>query len=238
MIARRDLLISAACLAAAGAAYAMKPRRHVSLLGDRQLADIIPTKFGDWTSQDVGDPLAINGPGTLSAKIYNQLITRLYVNPVTSVEIMTLFAYGSQQTDELQLHRPEICYPAFGFALTRNEPVQVPLGGGVAIPARRLMAKNDEGQEGVIYWSRIGEYLPESSPEQRADHLRISMRGIIADGLLSRFSTSTPDPTDAWRELQSFIPALVTAVAPEWRKVLIGTDRARSLASVRAPPAV
>jgi EpsI family protein len=233
VIARRDLLISSACLAAAGVAYALKPRRNVSLLGSRPLADVIPSSFGDWTSQDVGDPLAINGPGTLTARLYNQLITRLYVNPVRSVQVMALFAYGSQQTDDLQLHRPEICYPAFGFALTRNEQVAVPLGGGVTIPARRLMAESSEGREGVIYWSRIGEYLPASSPQQRADHLRISMEGIIADGLLSRFSTSASDANEAWRELENFIPALVSAVPAPWRKVLIGTQRATSLAAVR-----
>ena len=237
VIARRDLLISSACLAAAGVAYALKPRRNVSLLGEQQLADIIPASFGDWTSQDVGDPLAINGPGTLSAKIYNQLITRLYVNPVTGVKVMALFAYGGQQTDELQLHRPEICYPAFGFALTKNEAIELPVGGGVAIPARRLMAVNAEGSEGVIYWTRLGEYLPNSSPQQRADHLKISMQGIIADGILSRFSTAASTATDSWRELESFIPALMTAVAPQWRKVLIGEHRAAQLAAPHPTPA-
>jgi hypothetical protein len=99
------------------------------------------------------------------------------------------------------------------------------------------MAQNNEGRESVVYWSRIGEYLPASSPQQRIDHLRISMEGIIADGLLSRFSTSGSDPSNAWKALQDFIPALVSAVAPSWRKVLIGTDRAASLAALRSTPA-
>ena len=29
-----------------------------------KLADAVPAVFGDWTSQDMGDPLAVNGKGT------------------------------------------------------------------------------------------------------------------------------------------------------------------------------
>jgi EpsI family protein len=147
---------------------------------------------------------------------------------------MTLLAYGGQQTDDLQLHRPEICYPAFGFALTRNEAINLPIVDGVGVPARRLIAQSDDQKESVIYWSRIGEYLPTSSAQQREDRLRISLAGVVPDGLLSRFSTVTDDPADAWKVLETFIPALIRAVPAKYRKVLIGTERARSMMQVSA----
>jgi EpsI family protein len=234
MIARRELLLGGACVATALGATALKPRRLVPLLKSGSMAEIVPATFGAWRSEDVGDPLAINGPGTLSAKLYNQLVTRIYTNDQTSAQVMMLLAYGGQQTDELQLHRPEVCYPAFGFTLVRNEPMTLPVAAGVDLPARRLIANGEDRQESVVYWSRMGEFFPDSSGEQREDRLRIAMQGIIPDGLLSRFSTVVADPTDAWREIEAFVPALVAAIAPNYRKVLIGTERGDKMSAIKA----
>jgi EpsI family protein len=223
MTSRRDLLIGAACVAAAVGADVFRPHRSVALLHGAKLAEVVPATFGEWRSEDVGDPLAINGPGTLSAKLYNELVTRVYRN-AKGQEIMMLLAYGGQQTDELQLHRPEVCYPAFGFALVQNQPVMVPLASRVGLPARRLLATKDERKESVIYWTRMGEFLPTSSGQQREDRFRIAAQGIIPDGLLARFSTVAGSQDNAWVELESFIPELLRAIAPGQRKVLVGTS--------------
>lgn len=223
---RRDLLVGAACLAAGGGAYALKPRRNVTLLGEDELADVVPPTFGAWVSEDVGDPLAINGPGTLSAKLYNQLLVRNYRNDATGTSVLMLLAYGGRQTDELQLHRPEICYPAFGFELLRNEPTELVLTRNVEVPARRLIADNGQRRESVVYWSRMGEFLPASAGEQREARLKTAMSGIIPDGLLCRFSATPADRRDDWAEINGFVPQLVAAITPKFRKVLIGTERA------------
>lgn len=232
MTRRRDLVMGLACLAGAAAAYQLRPRTQVTLLGDAKLADIIPRSFGPWDSEDAGDPMAVNGPGTLSAKLYNQLLVRVYRNTETGDQLLALLAYGGRQTDELQLHRPEVCYPAFGFSLTTNEPVDVPLGPGVTLPARRLMAENDGRLESVVYWSRMGEFLPRDGSEQRGDRLRVAMQGIIPDGLLCRFSAPPPETGGAWSGILSFLPAFVVAIPPEFRKVLVGTERAQALAGI------
>lgn len=230
VIARRDIIIGAACAAAAAAGTALKPRRHVSLLAEGEsLSDIVPAKFGAWRSEDVGDPMAINGPETLSARLYNQLVSRAYVNDETQASVLMLLAYGGQQTDELQLHRPEVCYPAFGFTLLKNEETTLDLAKGVAVPARRILADGNSRKEGVIYWTRMGEYLPASGGQQREDRFRIALQGIIPDGLLSRFSTVTSGSDNAWDNLESFVGALVAAVPAKHRKVLIGTERANAL---------
>ncbi len=232
MIARRDLLMGAACLAAAGGSYMLRPKRNVALLGKAKLTDIVPSTFGAWRSEDIGDPLAINGPGTLSAKLYNQLLVRSYVNEAEGSQVMMLMAYGGEQTDELQLHRPEVCYPAFGFELLTNEPEDLRLPAGVTIPARRLLAQGENSREGVIYWTRIGEALPRDGGEQRSARLDISLQGIIPDGLLTRFSAPASNSSGAWDEIESFVPQLITAIAPAWRKVLIGSERARAMNTV------
>jgi EpsI family protein len=229
VISRRNVIIGLGCAASAGTAYAMTPRKRVSLMGPRQLDDLVPTEFGDWVSRDVGDALALNSPDSLSAKLYAQLVTRLYTNRATGEEIVMLMAYGANQTDSLQLHRPEVCYPAFGYKLVRNEAVNVPLPGAVTIPARQLAAEGNGRQESVLYWTRIGEYLPTSGEEQRRDRLVTAFRGVIPDGVLMRFSTLADSPGGDWGQLKSFVAELVLAVTPDGRPVLIGTERSRAL---------
>jgi len=51
-------------------------------------------------------------------KLYSQILNRVYVN-ATGYRIMLLLAYGSDQHGSLQADKPEVCYPAQGFALQR-----------------------------------------------------------------------------------------------------------------------
>ncbi|MBS0363287.1 MAG: EpsI family protein [Proteobacteria bacterium] len=229
MMERRDFLLGAACLAGAAGGVALKPHHEVKLLKSGKVADLVPAKFGDWTSEDVGDPYAINGPGTLSAKLYNELITRQYVNEKAQAAVLMLLAYGGKQSDELQLHRPEVCYPAFGYALVRNEPVSLPVGKGVTIPARRLAAVQDDRHESIIYWSRMGEALPQTGPQQRAARLEIGLKGIVPDGILCRFSTAGDDLDRSWASINGFVADLLGAIAVDKRNVLIGDQRANAL---------
>lgn len=229
MLLRRDLLIGAGCAVAAGAGAALKPRRHVSLLGEHEtLASIIPTNFDGWRSEDVGDPMAINARGNTLERLYTQMVTRLYINDEVRASVLMLLAYGGSQTDELQLHRPEVCYPAFGFSLLKNEVTALSIGRGVNLPGRRILADNGERREYVTYWTRMGEYLPVSGGQQREDRFRIAMHGVIPDGLLSRFSM-TSDAPGAWGEIETFVAALVKAVPVQHRRVLIGTERANAM---------
>jgi EpsI family protein len=235
MIARRDLLLGAACLAGAAGGAALKPRREVKLLKSGKVADLVPATFGGWTSEDVGDPYAINGKGTLSAKLYNELLVRQYTNQAAQSAVLVLLAYGGKQSDELQLHRPEVCYPAFGYALVSNEPLSLPVGEGVTVPARRLAAEQDDRRESIIYWSRMGELLPQSAAQQRAARLQIGMQGIVPDGLLCRFSMAGESAPQNWQKIDAFVIEMLGAIAPDKRNVLIGDERAKLLAKA-APP--
>jgi EpsI family protein len=224
---RRALFAGALCVGAAAAAQGLKPHRYISLLQSAKLDDLVPRRFGAWTSEDVGDPLAINGPGTLSSKLYNQLVTRAYMDD-RGPAILMLLAHGERQSDELQLHRPEICYPAFGYALLRNEPAAVQLTGQIGVPARRLVAKSPSSEQSVVYWTRLGENFPVSFNEQRTARFKDTLEGIIPDGILCRFSIA--DATSAaWPRLGEFVRGLVAATGQQGRRVLIGTERSRDL---------
>lgn len=229
MIRRRDLIIAAACLASTGAAYALEPRRRISLVRDTKLDDIIPRQVGDWSSRDVSDLVQPREPDSLASRLYGETVGRVYRQSSTGVEIMMLAAHGDAETNELQLHRPESCYPAVGFRITANQPVRLPLSPGVLLPGRKLVAEAPGRRESIVYWSRLGEYLPIDSMEQRIDRIRTALRGIVSDGLLMRFSAVGPDPAGLFPRLESFIPPLVHAVRPDQRPALIGTELANAL---------
>ena len=234
MTTRRNLLIGALCAASAGAAYQLTPRRKVSLVGSAKLEQVVPATFGDWSSTDVGDPVALNTEDSLSAKIYNQLVTRLYVNRVTGQQVMMLLAYGATQTDDLQIHRPEVCYPAFGYDIVDSRNIALPVAGSVSLPARQMLARKATGAEAIVYWSRIGETLPQDGKQQRSDKLEAALSGYIPDGILCRFSCFQPETAV---DVRAFIVQLLLAVAPDKRQMLIGTARAQALRGVAAPAA-
>ena len=230
---RRDLILGAACVLGAGAALALKPRRKVSLLPPgKKLADILPGSFGDWTSRDVSDLYAPETPDSLEARLYGETVGRFYSQRSTNIEIMMLIAHGDSQSNELQLHRPEVCYPAFGFSLVESHPIQLSIAKAVTLPGRRLIARSTQQQQSVIYWTRLGEYFPVGVTEQRLERLNTAMHRYIPDGLLARFSVAGTDIAPAFQTLKSFISELVMRVASNQRVVLVGTARARALSAI------
>jgi len=44
--------------------------------------------------------------------------------------VMLFASHGSKQSDALQLHRPEACYPSIGFTMKGRELVDLPVGNG------------------------------------------------------------------------------------------------------------
>lgn len=231
MIARRDFIVGAACLAGAGGAQALRPRRRTELIGSAKLEDITPRNFGQWRQIHVGDVIQPRTEGSLSAELYSQLIGRVYQNTAGNY-VMLAIAYGSTQSDLLQLHRPETCYPAFGFDISRS--ILGYIGAGAArVPTRSLMARAPGRIENVTYWTRIGEYLPRTQAEQREDKLRISLDGIIPDGILVRASSIGGDWERGVALNRQFLSEFVLAMDPKYRPVFVGTRLASQIGSAQ-----
>ncbi|MFM7028910.1 MAG: exosortase-associated protein EpsI, V-type [Chakrabartia sp.] len=218
---RRAFLIGGACLASAAGATALRPRERVSLMGNLKLEDAIPRQFAGWSRYDSNQIVTPESEDSLSRQLYSQSVARLYVRDDDRF-VMMLIAYGDTQSDTLQLHRPEVCYPAFGMEIVANRPARIALAPHVAIPGRDLVARSAERQEFVTYWTRIGEALPASGAAQRSAKLRDAFAGRIPDGVLARFSTLGAAAGPAFETNRAFIADLMAALHPAARRALAG----------------
>jgi EpsI family protein len=170
--------------------------------------------------------LDAKGEGSLMNKLYGQTVERIYQNTRTQSEIMMLFAYGDTQSNDLQLHRPEVCYPAFGFEIVSAKLISIPLSPGFALPAKMLVAHSPSRDETIVYWSRLGNFLPTNGGEQRLDRLKTTIGGFVADGLLARLSMATGDNFNAVIQISSFISELFSLVPRARLPALIGAQAA------------
>lgn len=229
MIDRRDMLFAGACAVALGGAEWLRPRRQLNLLGAHDLTTAVPTHFDGWESQNGGGVILPQDAGSLAARLYAKQIARNYARDDGSSPMLLAIAYGAQQSDELQLHRPEICYPAVGFTITMRRPVDVQVSRRAGIPAVALTAVAEQRTEDIVYWTRLGEYLPRSASEQRRDRLETSLRGYVGDGVLVRASTIRQGDTPQHGAVARFLGELVLATQSDVRKALIGTARADAL---------
>jgi EpsI family protein len=217
---RRDMIFGGLAAATAATAYARKPRTNLQLIGKDQLNAIVPPQIGAWRENDSG-ALVLPPPDQLAQLLYDQQVARTYVAD-DKLPVMLLMAYGSSQGGMLQIHRPEVCYPAAGFTLSTTRELAWQWAPGRSIPVRRFSARSDTRVEHVLYWTRIGNDLPVSWVEQRVAVMRASLMGVIPDGLLVRLSAASEDAAQAEQMVEQFARTLLADISPQGRKQLIG----------------
>jgi EpsI family protein len=217
---RRDLLVGGAALAAAGVAVARMPHAPMLLIGKDQLDKIVPLHIGDW-SYETASGLVLPPPDQLARLLYDQQLTRTYSSP-TQLPVMLLMAYGSSQGGMLQIHRPEICYPASGFQLTETRVTSVPLDPRRSVASRSFVAHSDTRNEQVLYWTRIGDDLPTSWTAQRIAVVRSNLAGRIPDGLLVRVSVVADDIERSQQTLKLFVRQMLAEMPLATQRMLIG----------------
>lgn len=218
-LSRRQTLIGGAFLAAAVAGLALRPHRMENLLGRAKLDDLVPRRIGPWRFDTVSG-LVLPPADQMRDSLYSQLLTRTYVRDGGSDAVMLLIAYSGAQDGTVQVHRPEVCYPASGYRLTRLEPHTVPIAPGVAVPARAIAAETDVRREQLIYWTRLGGHFPTRWADQHLAVAEENFAGVIPDGVLVRVSSTAPG--DRTASLDGFARDLFRAVGPRMRQVLLG----------------
>ena len=221
-ISLKHLVIGLAMFAAAGMAVALKPVTYTANSVQKiDLESLIPRQFGDWKIDATIAPLIANPEHeAIIQTIYDQTLTRTYVN-TKGDRIMLSIAYGGDQSDRMQVHKPEACYPAQGFQILKKANDVFKTGGG-EIPVRRLVATMGPRIEPITYWSTIGDTVAVNDIKWKLQQLKFGLTGKIPDGLLFRVSSIRADEQAAYAMQDAFTRDLLRALSPEGRKRIVG----------------
>ncbi|MDT8992591.1 EpsI family protein [Curvibacter sp. APW13] len=204
-------------------ALLLQPRLNIS---DRRpeviLAELIPTNIHGWTllpdaTAQVIDP---QQQQTIE-RTYSQTLSRTYVNQ-QGYRIMLSVVYGKTQRGNLQLHHPEICYPAQGFEVLTNTTsvFSTPMG---TIPVRQLQTRLSASRvEPVSYWAMVGDEVVLGSAQRKLVEIRHGLSGFTTDGLLFRISSIDSNTPRAFERQQNFVQQMLYAMPKDARRQLAG----------------
>lgn len=199
------------------------------------LAALIPERFGDWTAEPQPGtqvllvPDALDDPAAAQDASYDDVLMRTY-RRVDGTRIMAAFAYGRRQTQEVKIHRPELCYYAQGFEVRSLGLRDVQLSPTMKLGVPTLVTQNRARTEVVTYWIRLGDHLASSAWDMRAQILRDGLGGRVPDGLLVRASSLAAAEAEVGRELthqETFLRDLYAAVPAATQRFLTGSAGAR-----------
>jgi len=213
------IVVTALMVGSALAAPLLKPVRAEGPVP--MLEALVPEAFGDWSI----DPSIVPVAPTADVKsklerIYNQTVSRTYVNSAGEYMMLTV-AYGGDQSDALKAHRQEVCYTAQGFTIHGLHSDSLAVQGN-RIPVTRMLAVRDDRSEPVTYWFTMGDRVVRGRAERLAMQLREGFRGRIPDGMLVRVSSISGDTGAAYGAQQAFIAQLLAAMPAEQRVRLAG----------------
>lgn len=213
-------------LAGSVLASTLRPTRLMSeSQGVPKLENLFPTAFGDWRV-DTNLPVILPAPDVQAQlnKIYNEVIARTYANK-DGQRVMLSVAYGGDQSDATSAHRPEVCYPAQGFAITDNFGDTLHVAGR-DIPVRRLMSRLSGRSEPITYWIVVGNQVVTTGIGQKLAQMRYGLRNIIADGILVRVSSIDNDMHEGHQLQSRFVVDLGAALDGEGATRVLGECKA------------
>ncbi len=211
----KNFVLVTLMVAASGLAIAMRPTQKIADMGPPvKLETMIPKAFGEWREEPQNQTLIVDPQQQETInRIYTETLSRTYINP-EGYRVMLSIAYGTDQGDAKQAHRPEVCYPSQGFVIKDKYQDQLTTING-SIPVKRLQTQLGQRHEPVTYWMTVGDRVVLGGLEKKAVEVTYGIRGNIPDGLLFRVSSIDPTPATAFRAHNSFINQLLKEMTPE-----------------------
>lgn len=213
----------AATVVCATAAVAMVPRAGVAeMTNDQSLETLFPNEFGSWKIDPTVIPVE---PGAelrqTIAETYDQTLSRTYVN-AQGYRVMLSVAYGGRRNQGMDLHRPEVCYPAQGLAI-RSETRETTFDfERQPLALKRLVAGAGARNEPISYWLVIGRSVASFGYGHRLALLKYGLTGHVPDGLLVRVSSIDDDASQAYSQQDVFLHDMLKALTPEFRRRVLG----------------
>jgi EpsI family protein len=216
------LLIGLALFVAAAVGVTLKPTKHTAdQVPAIDLETMIPNKFREWNLDESIVPIKVSPD--VQAKlneIYVQTLSRTYVN-MKGQRVMLSIAYGRDQSDSMQVHKPEVCYPSQGLPIIKNNDGLLKIQTG-NIPVRRLVAQQDNRYEPITYWIRMGDVAAVGSLQQKLAKMTYTLTGKIPDGLLFRVSTVGMMDDESYRLQDTFVNDLLGSLDSRTFAFLVG----------------
>ena len=209
-------------LAASGLALALRPTDKIAAHDPSlDLETIVPLEFGDWRAEKE-NRVAMVDPQQQEFidQIYTQTLNRAYVNN-KGYRIMLAIAYGDDQRDSMQMHYPEVCYPAQGFSLQGKEKGTLTTENGL-IPVTRILTNLGQRNEPVTYWTTVGDQVFRGGIQKKLVEIGYGLNGQIPDGMLIRISSIDPEAPNAFQMQAQFADQMLGALTPKYRQKLNG----------------
>lgn len=186
-----------------------------------KLETAIPKHFGHWRVDEESGANVMPTPDVQANldKIYDQILSRTYVNE-KGERIMLTITYGSSQTQDLRAHRQEVCYSAQGFEINSLAHEELSIFGH-PVSATRMFAEKGQRKEPVTYWFTMGDQVVLSRTERFLVQLKYSFSGLIPDGVLVRVSSINQDKSAAYDLQMAFLNEMMPVLeAPVISKLL------------------
>jgi len=218
-VTRREFVLGGLMAAASGVAYLRMPVPNHPPLKTGTIDAMLPDAVGKWRVS-ASSNVILPPPDALRDRLYDNLVTRTYVNDTGRV-LMLVLAYNNVQDGVIQVHRPEFCYQASGFTLRDPQQTVLRLGSS-DVPANAFTGDRRDRREQVLYFTRLGSGFPLSWAAQRLTVFEANMQGNIPDGLLVRASLAQPEPGAGMELLSNFLEELVSEGNDEFRLLMTG----------------
>lgn len=190
---------------------------------DFDINKIVPKEFDDWKVYE-GSALVVDPELKRKVEsVYSQTLSRTYKNSKNQI-IMLSVAYGGNQQDMMQVHRPEVCYVAQGFDLKQIRTSEVSTVHG-KLKAKLLLAKQAERIEPITYWIKIGDSIAVDGITWRIERIKYGLSGSVPDGLLFRVSSIGNDIEEQYHLQSQFIQALAKSLTSEQFVQILGKEQ-------------
>lgn len=192
------ILIGVLMIAASVLAHMAKPTQYLANVAPHaRLSEELPKHIEHWKKLQIDD-IEIIDPTRQAVLnyLYTDLLSASYLNTSNQL-VMLSIAYGKDQSDGHNVHKPSICYPAQGFTITDERDIPLTLDKNRQINVHYMYTQNGQRTEPLIYWTTAGDFLYQSTLQRKIIEFKYSGTNLIPDGMILRISTLEKEPTIA-----------------------------------------
>lgn len=230
MISYKSFFISVAMLLAAYLGHALTPTLNfVEQSEAHKFINSVPNAFADWkevpSNQVQMDLVPKDDEERTTDNPYDDVLMRTYEN-IKGQRVQLALAYGKSMRQEVKIHRPELCYYAQGFQVKSlvASDFGIVSTHHQSVIGKNMLVENQNYQEAVSYWIRIGEMYSQSPWQTRFYIIRKGLVGDVVDGVLVRASVILFDkqsPEDAYQLNKLFLQDLSNHLTDKSKSILL-----------------